>query len=232
MKNAAVLLRNGVCLILAFWLVLAAPTGWFYDLWAGEGSGQGQRPDDSVARLQRQEEVEAFFLSGAPVTLSGGGLVACPLARLRDPGQAGTHYKNGPGRGSVYVSEYIAADYPLSPWARAVQSVVGGFYNRYYLLELDDGTYLCAYFDDYLTLTGGAYPAGTVRYTTTEERKMLGRMAEDHEVDTAYVLDMYCHGKVNWMLDLALRLAVLAAGGSVVMTVGGRRKKGKATEED
>lgn len=225
-------LRKGLCTLLALWVLLAAPTGWLYDLWAGEGSGQGQRPDDSVSLLRRQEEVEAFFLSGAPATVSGGQRVACPLARLRDPGQAGIHHRNGPGRGSVYVSEHIAADYPLSPWARAVQSVVGGFYNRYYLLELDDGTYLCTYFDDYLTLMGGEYPAGTVRHTTTEERRMLERMAEDYEVDTVYVLDMYRHGKANWMLDLALRLAVLAVGGFAVMTVGGRRQKGKPTEKD
>ena len=132
----------------------------------------------------------------------------------------------------MYVSEYIAADYPLSLWDRAVQSMVGGFYNRYYLLELDDGTCLCTYFDDYLTLMGGEYPAGTVRHTTTEERRMLERMAEDYEVDTVYVLDMYRHGKVSWMPDLALRLAVLAVGGFAVMTVGGRRQKGKPTEKD
>lgn len=225
-------LRKGLCTLLALWVLLAAPTGWLYDLWAGEGSGQGQRPDDSVSLLRRQEEVEAFFLSGAPATVSGGQRVACPLARLRDPGQAGIHHRNGPGRGSVYVSEYIAADYPLSLWDRAVQSVVGGFYNRYYLLELDDGTCLCTYFDDYLTLMGGEYPAGTVRHTTTEERRMLERMAEDYEVDTVYVLDMYRHGKANWMLDLALRLAVLAVGGFAVMTVGGRRQKGKPTKKD
>ena len=33
-------------------------------------------------------------------------------------------------------------------------------------------------------------------------------------------------------LDLALRLAVLAVGGFAVMTVGGRRQKGKPTEKD
>ena len=65
-------LRKGLCTLLALWVLLAAPTGWLYDLWAGEGSGQGQRPDDSVSLLRRQEEVEAFFLSGAPATVSGG----------------------------------------------------------------------------------------------------------------------------------------------------------------
>lgn len=61
-----------------------------------------------------------------------------------------------------------------------------------------------------LTLTGtDAYPTGYVRYTTTEERRMLNQMAEDYDVDPVYVLDMYRHGKVNWMLDLGQRLAVV-----------------------
>lgn len=38
---------------------------------------------------------------------------------------------------------------------------------------------------------------------------MLNRMAEDIDVDPVYVLDMYRHGKVNWMLDLGLRFDVL-----------------------
>ena len=111
----------------------------------------------------------------------------------------------------MYVSEYITADYPLPAWEYALQRVAaGGFYNRYYLMELGDNSWLCVYFDDYLTLTGtDAYPTGYVRYTTTEERRMLNRMAEDYDVDPVYVLDMYRHGKVNWMLDLGLRLAVV-----------------------
>ena len=77
-------------------------------------------------------------------------------------------------------------------------------------MELEDNSWLCVYFDDYLTLIGtDAYPTGYVRYTTTEERRMLNRMAEDIDVDPVYVLDMYRHGKVNWMLDLGLRFDVL-----------------------
>ena len=38
---------------------------------------------------------------------------------------------------------------------------------------------------------------------------MLNRMAEDYDVNPSYVLDMYRHGKVNWMLDLGLRLAAV-----------------------
>ena len=206
------IIRNILCAVLAFLVVLALPTGWLYDLWAGTGTEQGQRPGADVQRLQRQEEVETCFLNGAPATVDGGELAACPLARLRDVGQEGTHYHhNGGVKRSVYVSEYITADYPLPAWEYALQRVAaGGFYNRYYLMELGDNSWLCVYFDDYLTLSEtDAYPTGYVRYTTTEERRMLNRMAEDYDVNPSYVLDMYRHGKVNWMLDLGLRLAAV-----------------------
>ena len=214
-------LRNIVCAVLAFWLMLAAPTGWLYDLWAGTGTGQGQRPGEGVQQLQRQEDVETFFWAGTPATITGGELVACPLARLRDAKQEGTHYHRSYGaKRAAYVSEYIFADYPLSPWQRTLQGLVGGFYNRYYLTELEDGSWLCVYFDDYLTLTGGGeYPTGYIRYTTTEERRVLNQMQADYDLDTVYVLDMYRHGKVSWMLDVLLRLAVLAVAGIGATTV-------------
>ena len=212
------ILRNTICAALVLLVLLAAPTGWLYDLRAGEGTGQGQRPGPDVQRLRRQEDIETCFLNSTPATVDGGELAACPLARLRDVGQAGvhTHHNSGVKR-SVSVSEYIYADYPLPPFQRFVQSLVGGYYNRYYLAELEDGSWLCVYFDDYLTWTGAdTYPTGYVRYTTTEERRMLNRMTGDYEVDPVYVLDMYQHGKVNWMLDVMLRLAVCVAAAVIV----------------
>ena len=215
------ILRNIICAALVLLVLLAAPTGWLYDLRAGEGTGQGQRPSADVQRLQRQEDIETFFLSSTPATVNGGELVACPLARLRDVGQEGTHYHlNGGAKRSVDVSEYIPADDPLPAWEYALQRVAaGGFYNRYYLMELGDNSWLCVYFDDYLALTGtDTYPIGYVRYTTTEERWMLKQMAEDYDVNPVYVLDMYRHGKVNWMVDIGLRLAVVLAVYLVVAT--------------
>ena len=148
-------------------------------------------------------------------------LVACPLVRLRDAEQEGTHYHRSYGtKRAASVSEYIFADYPLSPWQRTLQGLVGGFYNRYYLTELGDGSWLCVYFDDYLTLTGeDEYPTGYIRYTTTEERRVLNQMQADYDVDPVYVLDMYRHGKVSWMLDVLLRLAVLAVIGVLALSV-------------
>ena len=212
------ILRNIICAALVLLVLLAAPTGWLYDLRVGEGTGQGQRPSTDVQRLQRQEDIETFFLSSTPATVNGGELVACPLARLRDVGQEGvhTHHNNGVKR-TVRVSEYIYADYPLPPFQRFVQGFAGGYYNRYYLAELADGSWLCVCFDDYLAWTeAGNYPTGYVRYTTTEERRMLNLMAEDYDVNPAYVLDMYQHGKVNWMLDVLLRLAVCVAAAVIV----------------
>ena len=216
--SLAAVLRNTICAALVLLVLLAAPTGWLYDLRAGEGTGQGQRPSADVQRLRRQEDIETCFLNSTPATVDGGELAACPLARLRDVGQAGvhTHHNSGVKR-SVSVSEYIYADYPLPPFQRFVQGLVGGYYNRYYLAELEDGSWLCVYFDDYLAWTGAdTYPTGYVRYTTTEERRMLNRMAGDYEVDPIYVLDMYQHGKVNWMLDVLLRLAVCVAAAVIV----------------
>ena len=212
------ILRNIICAALVLLMLLAAPTGWLYDLRAGEGTGQGQRPSADVQRLQRQEDIETFFLSTTPATVNGGELVACPLARLRDAEQAGvhTHHNSGVKR-SVSVSEYIYADYPFPPFQRFIQGFVGGYYNRYYLTELEDGSWLCVYFDDYLALTGtDNYPTGYVRYTTTEERRMLNRMAEDYDVDPVYVLDMYQHGKVSWMIDVLFRLVVCLAVAGIV----------------
>lgn len=220
-RTIPTILRNIVCAALALWMMLAAPTGWLYDLWAGTGTEQGQRPGEGVQQLQRQEDVEAFFWAGTPATITGGELVACPLARLRDAEQEGTHYHRSYGaKRAAYVSEYIFANYPLSPWQRTLQGLVGGFYNRYYLTELEDGSWLCVYFDDYLTLTGGGeYPTGYIRYTTTEERRVLNQMQADYDLDTVYVLDMYRHGKVSWMLDAALRFSVLVVGIVLVTTV-------------
>lgn len=221
MKKTSFLLTilwNTICAALVLLVLLSAPTGWLYDLWAGEGTGQGQWPSGDVQQLQRQEDIETFFLSSTPATVNGGELVACPLARLRDTEQAGvhTHHNSGVKR-SVIVSEYIYADYPFPPFQRFIQGFVGGYYNRYYLTELADGSWLCVYFDDYLALTGtDNYPTGYVRYTTTEERRMLNKMAEDYDVDSVYVLDMYQHGKVNWMIDVLLRLAVCLAAAGIV----------------
>ena len=229
-RTIPTILRNIVCAALALWMMLAAPTGWLYDLWAGTGTEQGQRPGEGVQQLQHQEDVEAFFWAGTPATITGGELVACPLARLRDAEQEGTHYHRSYGaKRAAYVSEYIFANYPLSPWQRTLQGLVGGFYNRYYLTELEDGSWLCVYFDDYLTLTGGGeYPTGYIRYTTTEERRVLNQMQADYDVDPVYVLDMYRHGKVSWMLDVLLRLAVLAVVGIGAATVRSVWKKRKA----
>ena len=233
--STGTMIRNVMCAALAFLMVMALPTGWLYDLWAGSGTEQGQRPGGGVEQLQRREDIEPAFLAKAPSTVSSGELAACPLARLRDAEQEGIHYHhNGGAKRSVYISEYTASDYPTPIWQRLVQWVIGGgFYNRYYLMELGDNSWLCVYFDDYLALTGAdTYPTGYVRYTTTEERRMLKQMAEDYDVDPVYVLDMYRHGKVNWMLDLGLRLVLVFVTVMAVMTLHDLWKKRKTKTQN
>ena len=192
---------------------------WLAVRFAGRG-GNGARPaaQRGCSAAPAAGGYRNFLLSSTPATVNGGELVACPLARLRDGAQEGVHTRHNSGvKRSVSVSEYIYADYPLPPFQRFIQGFAGGYYNRYYLAELADGSWLCVCFDDYLAWTeAGNYPTGYVRYTTTEERRMLNRMAEDYDVNPAYVLDMYQHGKVNWMLDVLLRLAVCVAAAVIV----------------
>ena len=213
--------------ILSMGIMLSAPTGWIYDLWAGTGTGQGQKPGESVRTIESREETAASFSDQVPATISGGRLVACPLMRLRDVEAAGTHYTGKRGsRRQVTISEYIAGNYPLSPLQRFFQGIVSGSYNRYHLTELEDGSYLCVYFDDYLNLTGtDHYPVGYVRSATTQERRMLEQMAADYDVDAEYVLDMYRHGKVSWVTDMLLRFGVLVVLITIITVVWDSIKK-------
>ena len=204
--------------IFGAWLLMSAPTGWIYDLWAGTGTGQGQMPDPSVSVVHTQADVEDSYFQNAPITTSKEGLIEAPLLRLRDTEYAGEHTSRRNGiRRSVTISEYISiAD--LAPVRYFLLDVLAsGFYNRYYLAPLEDGSYVCVYFDDYLMLCPGEeLPTGYVRYATTEEKTMLRQMAENYEVNPVYVLDMYRHGKVIWMLDLVIRAGV----GLLVVVVG------------
>ena len=72
---------------------------------------------------------------------------------------------------------------------------------------------------------GDELPTGYIRYTTTEEKTMLHQMAEDYEVDPVYVLDMYRHGKVNWMVDFIIRFVVAMFVVVAGMSVHERLKK-------
>lgn len=212
------ILKIAFGIVFGVWLMMCAPTGWIYDLWAGTGTGQGQMPDPSVFVVHTQADVEDSYFQNAPVTMSKEGLIEAPLLRLRDTEFAGEHTSRRNGaRRTVMISEYI----PIADLAPVrgllLNFLASGFYNRYYLAPLEDGSYVCVYFDDYLMLRPGEeLPTGYVRYATAEEKTMLRQMAEEYEVNPAYVLDMYRHGKVSWMLDLAIRAGV----GLLLLVVG------------
>lgn len=213
------ILKIALGIAVGVWLMMCAPTGWIYDLWAGTGTGQGQTPDSSVSVVHTQADVEDAYFQDTPVTAAKEGLIEAPLLRLRDTDEAGEHrYKRNGGTRTVFLDEYIPVAYPTGPVRNfLLHTLASGYYNRYYLAPLEDGTYVCVYFDDYLMLRpGDELPTGYIRYTTTEEKTMLHQMAEEYEVDSVYVLDMYRHGKVSWMLDLAIR----AGAGILLLVVG------------
>lgn len=156
--------------------------------------------------------------------------------RQRDGGEEGEHYARSRTyntKRKVVVPEYRSLSYPITLSDKVVNwFVMSASYNRYYLVQLEDGSYICAFFDDYLMLSKGAeLPVGRVRYSTAEERNMLSMMAEDYKVDQIYVLDMYREGKAPWLLDKPLRLiaAIAAAvqGMSIVERVKKKRKDGE-----
>ena len=116
-----------------------------------------------------------------------------------------------------------------SYWEKIFQKIISsGTYNRYYLIELTDGYWICVYFDDYLALIGADnYPTGYIRYTTTAERNMLNKMSQYYNVDTVYMLDMYQYGKVNGIFDIVLRFIIFVIVLTLVLTVQDFCKKQK-----
>ena len=222
------ILKIALGIVFGAWLMMCAPTGWIYDLWAGTGTGQGQTPDPSVSVVHTQSDVEDAYFQDTLVTTTKEGLIEAPLLRLRDTDEAGEHtHRTSGGKRTIFIGEYIPVAYPTGPVRNfLLHTLASGYYNRYYLAPLEDGTYVCVYFDDYLMLhPSDELPTGYIRDTTTEEKTMLRQIAEDYEVDPVYVLDMYRHGKVNQILDLAIRAGVgllLVVVGSAI--VGGIKK--------
>lgn len=226
------LLQMITCGIFCLWAVMGSlPTGWVYDIGAGEGKEQGQWPDKTVDLLERQEDAKDCFVSQEAVTLKGGALVECPLMRLRDVEWQGEHTTRVKRvRRTVFISEYQLLSNPDAWWRKLVRIfVTGGTYNRYFLMELPDKSYLCTYFDDYLLLRNSlrredVYPVGYMRRSTPQERQMLEGMAKKYGVGADYVLDMYRHGKMSGNTDLLLRFAVAFLGTCAICLVLDRLK--------
>ena len=68
-------------------------------------------------------------------------------------------------------------------------------------------------------------------------RALLGRdetyyVAEDNDLDSVYVLDMYRHGKAGWMADVIVRLVIMVVVVFVVVSVGDMWKKRRGKPED
>lgn len=219
-KGSAVLskLGNAAGVLFILWMVMGGiPTGWLYDLGVGAGTEQGQKPGPGVQTIESKEEAREFFYEEDPVpaTVAGTVFVRCPLMRLRDTSAEGD-YQNWNSisrtRHNFRIDGYQELDYPITPVQKVLTFLLAGAsYNSYYLVQLDDGSYLCVFFDDYLMLQkvlGGEVelPVGYVRGSTRTEYVMLYEMAKDYDVDFTLVLDMYRDGKGFWLLDKGLRL--------------------------
>ncbi len=211
-------IMNIVGVLFILWMVMGGvPTGWLYDLGVGTGTEQGQKPGSGVQTIESKEEARKFFFEEDPVpaTVEGTVFVRCPLIRLRDTGAKGTYQNWNRISHSIHhskVTEYRKLDYPITPAQKAFTFLfAGASYNSYYLVQLEDGSYLCVFFDDYLmlqkVLSGEVeLPVGYVRGSTRSEYNMLYEMAKDYDVDHTLVLDMYRDGKGPLLLDKGLRL--------------------------
>ena len=111
------ILKIALGIVFGAWLMMCAPTGWIYDLWAGTGTGQGQTPDPSVSVVHTQSDVEDAYFQDTPVTTTKEGLIEAPLLRLRDTDEAGehTHRTSGGGKRTIFIDEYIPVAYPTGP---------------------------------------------------------------------------------------------------------------------
>lgn len=231
--TSMLLLQIFICGIFCLWAVMGSlPTGWIYDIGTGEGKQQGQWPDNTVRQLERQEDAEDFFRSQEPVTLKSGVLVECPLMRLRDVEWRGEHTTRVKRvQRTVFISEYQLMPNAATWWRKLVRIfITGGTYNRYFLMELPDKSYVCAYFDDYLLLKNtlrqkSIYPTGYLRQSTPQERQILEGMAEVYGVSADYVLDMYRHGKMSGNMDLLLRFAFAFIGACAICFGFGRLER-------
>lgn len=213
-------LRRALYVLFVLWVALGAfPTGWLYDLGAGTGTEQGQRPGKGVHTVAGREELEGLCAGEVPATARGDRFMRCPLMYFR--------WAEGAGGSSV---AYAALRYPTPLWQDTLFHFgARGQYNYYHLLELEDGSWLCVYFDDYRmlgNLLGGQVrlPAGRVRKAGKTEREMLGRLADHYpgrQIETGYVLDTYPYGRA-FAVDAYLRLAL--AGGGVWLIRRAERK--------
>ena len=236
-------IMNAVGVLFILWMVMGGfPTGWLYDLGVGTGTKQGQKPGYGVQTIESKEEARKLFFEEDPVpaTVEGTVFVRCPLMRLRDTSAKGNYQSWNRISHSIdhsKVTEYRKLDYPVTTAQKVFTFLfAGASYNSYYLIQLEDGSYLCAFFDDYLMLQkvlGGEVelPVGYIRGSTRSEYPMLYEMAKEYDVDFTLVLDMYRDGKGPWLLDKGLQLLFALTIVVSIETMLDKHKKRSKTDE-
>lgn len=178
-------------IVFVFWMVMGSfPTGWIYDLSAGTGTTPGTKPDATVTQLTGLSILESYAnWRDTPFTVTGDSFVFCPLAKLRDSDEQGIHRTNRrTGSQAVNVQKYAHLRSPMTFSTKLIYSIgMSASYNNYYLVQLADGNYICAFFDNYLILGNLGerkiqLPSGTIRYTDTDEKNAeLGQYGLFHK---------------------------------------------------
>lgn len=212
------------------WAGLGLPVGWAYDLFAGSGTSQGQWIDGTVPELSGSGSLGDLCGGEIPVTVSTDELTPCPLFRLRDPETRQISYrphKRSSAKETLQFDEYREITTPVQEW---VTILFDEKYNRYYLAELQDGSSVYVYFDDYLAmrrfLPGEIQlPVGYVRFASSQEEEMLEEMSQQYDVDTTYIVDMYRYGKSSYWLDFVVRIVLGIVSAIIVVWAAGLVRK-------
>lgn len=162
--------------VFVFWMVMGSfTTGWIYDLTAGTGTVPGTKPNATVEQLTGLSALESHVdWQNKAFTVTSDSFVFCALAKLRNPDEQGIHRAN---RRAVNYKMYTHLRSPLTFSTKLIYSMgMSASFNNYYLVQLDDGNYVCAFFDNYHILgnLGGGeiqLPSGYIRYADTDEKR-------------------------------------------------------------
>lgn len=203
-----------LAVFLALWVLLGAfPAGWIYAL-LPDGGTECAIPTPTVITSQAQlEEFHAGNGSNLPIQLTGTQFIQCPLMGVQDPDLSKDRRVLGGYRWSIPGAislEGVPA--PIQAFLRLF--LLDGFYTPYYLLELQDGSYVCV-FPDGRILNRPPQEVELIAYVrragSAAEADMLARMSEEYAVNTSLIADMTIYAEhPPWTSVLILRLVSLA----------------------
>jgi hypothetical protein len=189
----------------------------------------GYRAGEDIPRLKSAKEYEEGVYTRLDfVTVETANIIPLDAYRLKDPADVNSTEQYVGGR-RTYSGQPLVK-YTDHPRRRSY------LYGRYYLLELEDGSYVIAYGDrgygavSFLgkTIT---FPIGRLQSANSPEQQLLEDVGETYPVNTEEILYMINDDKVGeWnFLDLLIRcaaFAIVVAVFLIFIIIKVRRKKG------